>query len=209
MIHNILHNRSFTRNFHQEHYPEKELIEHLLKKTFELAPSKQCIMPYMITIFGPEFKKEKDQIIELSTRDYHEKTGNPNAQLKAPYVLIFSNRLVSNPNKRVKDLIKKGHDFKVCEKDKFQDWAVKKDVAIEIGMFSMILTTLAIENNIDTAYTLCQFNDPRNQTLVKNDALFIMSLGYRDRKDSPKRFKRHNVSQGEIKPNMEEVIIWK
>lgn len=209
MQNNILQNRRYTRHFHQEQYPEKELIEHLLKKTFELVPSKQCIIPYMITIFGPEFKKEKDQIIELSTRDYHKKTGNPNIQLKAPYLLIFSNRLVINPNKKVKDLIKRGHDFKVCREDKFQHSSVKKDAAIEIGMFSMILTTLALENSIDTAYTLCQFNDPRNQTMVKNDVLFIMSLGYRDSKDGPKKFKSNNVLQGEIKPNMEEVIIWK
>ena len=206
---NILQNRRYTRWFHQERYPEKELIEQLLERTFKLVPSKQNMIPYSITVFGPEYREVKEMIIELSTRDYHKKGGNPNKQLKAPYLLIFTNRLITNPNKYVQTLIKKGHEFKVCLEDKFNRSSVKIETSLEIGMFSMILTTLALEHGIDTAYTLCQFNNPANQTIVENEVLFIMSLGYRASEYGVKEFKKQKILQGEIKPNIEDIINWK
>ena len=106
-------------------------------------------------------------------------------------------------------LIKKGHEFKVCLEDKFNRSSVKIEASLEIGMFSMILTTLALEYEIDTAYTLCQFNDPENQTIVENEVLFIMSLGYRASEYGVKEFKKQKILQGEIKPNIEDIINWK
>lgn len=208
---NTLKNRKFISWFDQDNIPEKKVIKSIIKKTFELVPSKQCIMPYMITVFGPEFKKEKEEIIKLTTHQHMriEYGKNLNEQLKAPYLLIFSTRLITNPSKKIKGMIKKGIRIKVCEEDNFNSPEVKASTSLEIGMFSMILTALALEHNIDTAYTLCQFVDPRNQTIVKNHALFIMSLGYCDPLKSYKDFKDKRIKEGEIKPKMEDVIIWK
>ena len=208
---NILQNRRYTRAFSQNIYPEKKLVENLIERTFKLVPSKQNMMPYLITVFGPECIEEKEKIFKLSTREYHKKDGNPNVQIKAPYLLVFSTRLIIKPNKYVKKLIKKGHKFKACDKDKFGESSVIKEAAIEIGMFAMILTELAIENEIDTAYTLCQLNDTKNQTIVKNQSLFMMSLGYQptDFPTCKKERKVQKILLGETKPNMKDVVIWK
>ena len=208
---NILQNRRYARAFSTNIYPEKKLVENLIERTFKLVPSKQNMMPYLITVFGPECIWEKEEIFKLSTREYHKKQGNPNVQIKAPYLLVFSTRLVNKPNKWVQKLIKEGHDFKACDKDEFQKSSRIKEVAIEIGMFSMILTELAIENKIDTAYTLCHFNDTKNQKIVKNQALFMMSLGYQPPEwpTMKKERKVAKILQGETKPNMKDVIIWK
>lgn len=208
---NILQNRRYTRAFSKDFYPERKLVENLIERTFKLVPSKQNMMPYLITVFGPECIEEKEQIFKLSTREYHKKDGNPNLQIKAPYLLVFSTRLITKPNKWVQKLIKKGHEFKACDKDKFGQSSVIKEASIEIGMFAMILTQLAIEYEIDTAYTLCQLNDTKNQNFVKNQSLFMMSLGYEpwEWPTMKKERKVTKILQGETKPNMKDVIIWK
>lgn len=207
----ILTNRRFTRWFDQNNFPEKKVIKSLIEKTFELVPSKQNLMPYLITIFGPEHKKEKEEIIKLSTRKkmMADWGKNLNTQLAAPYLFIFSTRLITNPNKKIKDMIKRGIEFKACCKEKFNHSAVKVAASLEIGMFCMILTKLALEYKIDTAYTACHFNDPKGQTMIKNEVLFVMSLGYFDPTKSYKDFKDMKVKSGEVKPNIEDVIIWK
>ena len=211
MLEKILEKRRFTRLFSHETYPEKELVNNLIEKTFDLVPSKQNIIPYYINIFGPEHVETKEKIIEMSFRSYHKKDlgFNPNTQLKAPYLLVFCNRLVTHPNKWVETLIKAGRQFKVCDKKEYSKTSNLKDVSLEIGMFAMILTQLSLEKNIDTAYTLCHFNDPKNQNIVKDRVLLIMSLGYATSLIDQEIRKKAYVNRGETKPKLKDVMIWK
>ena len=204
-IEKLFYNRSFIK-YYKDIAPPEELVHELINKTYNLVPSKQNLVPYSLNIFGPNCVKEKSEILKHTKRDYHE--TNPNIQLLAPYVIIFTSRL-AKPNKWVESLIKKGHKYNICDKDKFLRDRTLRNVLLEIGMFSTILTGLCLEHKIDTAYTLCQYSTSTKQDLFKGDSLFIMSLGYK-LFDFPREIhKQPYIDRGEVKPKIEDIIIWK
>ena len=45
-----------TKKWRTDKIPEKDLIDSLLKKTFEIVPSKQSLVPYKIIVLGPDSK---------------------------------------------------------------------------------------------------------------------------------------------------------
>ena len=210
ILENLFKTRRFLRYYSQDKYPEESLINELVEKTFHLVPSKQNLIPYFVNIFGPNRKEEKEQIMELSTRPLHkEKLGrNPNVQLKAPYLLVICNRLVE-PNKWVSHLIKTGYMFRVCDKNQYMKIVTAKDVSLEIGMFIAILTGLALEKNISCSYTLCHFNEPEKQTLVKDRVLCIMSLGYPYDEVINEEVHKSRLQKGETRPKLKDLMLWK
>ena len=118
-----------------ERAPSKELVQTILRKTFELTPSKQNMMPYNVHVLDHTHTKEKDTLYELSTFSncYH------NHQLKAPYVLLFQPRTVEETEHMKSELFKsKGGYLNV----------LASDVAVEIGMFVTIFTGLCLEYDI-------------------------------------------------------------
>ena len=205
MIENLFSNRNFVKYYKNE-LPNDTLVKDLITKTYDLVPSKQNLVPYSLNVFGPNCVKEKNKILQYTKRDYHKE--NPNIQLLAPYVLIFTTRL-AEPNKWVKSLIDKGHMYNSCDKDKFLSDRTLRDVLLEIGMFSTILTGLCLEQDIDTAYTLCQYSKSTEQNLFKGRALFIMSLGYRKYYYTREWKKEQLKQRGEVKPKIEDIIVWK
>ena len=204
-IQNLFEKRDFIKNYIDKS-PPKELINKLIEKTYYLVPSKQNLVPYSLNVFGPECIKQKEEMVKLTTRKYHDK--NPNIQLLAPYVILFNARL-TKPNKWVESLIKKGHSYNSCNKDKYLNDRALRDVLLEIGMFTTILTGLCLENKIDTAYTLCQFSKKTKQNLFDDVCLFIMSLGYRKNYYTKDWKKQHYEKRGEVKPKIEDIVIWK
>ena len=130
-IENTLNKRKQIKLFDTENVPDKKLIISLIDKTFELVPSKQSLMPYKVHVLGPEFKDLKERFFNISKT----KTGGVyNNNILAPYVLIFTRRLVKNPNIDVQRKITFGHNYGVCDPKRYKNF--DKDVAIEIGMFS-------------------------------------------------------------------------
>ena len=204
-IEKLFYDRSFIKHY-TDTAPPEELVHELINTTYDLVPSKQNLVPYSLNIFGPNCVKEKSEILQHTKRDYHE--TNPNVQLLAPYVIIFTSRL-AKPNKWVESLIKKGHKYNSCNKDKFLKDRTLRDVLLEIGMFSTILTGLCLEHKIDTAYTLCQYPASTKQDLFKGEPLFIMSLGYKKYYYTRDRQKQFYEKRGEIKPKIEDIINWK
>ena len=80
-------------------------------------------------------------------------------------------------------------------------------MAIEIGMFSKILTTLCLENNIDVSYLLCFPTKEQDKRwyefdFLDDEILFSMQLGYKSNK-----FTR-NKNKEETKPEKNEIINW-
>ena len=199
---NTLRKRKQIRLFDTENVPDKKLITSLIDKTFELVPSKQSLMPYKVHILGPEFKDLKEKFFNISKT----KTGGVyNNNILAPYVLFFTRRLVKNPNKDVQRKIAFGHNYGVCDPKRYKNF--DKDTAIEIGMFSKILTLLCLENNIDVSYLLCfpsKVEDKRYNEFdfLDDELLFSMQLGYKSNKYT--RFK----NKLETKPDKNEVINW-
>ena len=206
MIEELLSKRKQIRFFRNDVIPERELIDSLLEKTFNLVPSKQSLMPYHVHIFGPDKIDEKEKLYYLSGSIHIEdsfKDTHYNTQLKAPYVLVFTQRLAW-PNPFVARKILEGLKYSVCDPATYKKH--KTGPALEVGMFMMILTTLCMANNIDVSYTLCLPQDNikyKEQGLNFTDENIIigMSLGYE--KDSP-----YIKAIDNTKPNIEEVLSW-
>ena len=182
--------------------PDKALIESLINKTFDLVPSKQSLIPYKIYILGPDCFKLKEIFFEISKSNTG---GGQNDNIKAPYVLLFTRRLITNPNDAVKRKIKLGDNYIGCDPKKYH--LNDKDASIEIGMFSKILTALCLENNIDTSYLLCFPPKKENEnwkklSFIEDEVLFSMQLGY---KSKLFEYDRHIE---ETKPNKNEIITW-
>ena len=203
-VEQLLDSRRQIRVFDDINIPDKSIIESLLDKTHKLVPSKQNLMPYKVIVLGPECKKEKQILYDLSKENDSDDIHNTCSL--APYVLIFTNRLAT-PNQAVQKRIDKhGHNYFVCNPKDY-----KKNVdGIEVGIFASVLSTLALEKEIDVSYMKCFPHWPGGQhywkelPFVDETPFLTMSLGYRKHKQQP----RHQGLVGEDKPEVNEVINW-
>jgi hypothetical protein len=148
--------------------PSKELIYDLLKRTLNIAPSKQNLFPFKIHAFGPENQKERDvvsQICCLYTSGSVNNWEDPKevAEIKgegkkdAPWVLVFELRKC-NWNEFIK-YYSKIHDngqgykrFTQIDEKRFRESTNKALACIEVGMFTKILAGLCLENDLAISY---------------------------------------------------------
>jgi len=184
------------RYFQTDNHPDERMIQSFITETYNSVPSKQCLMPYAIHVFGPKHVNEKEELFKATqSRDVD---VNPliNYQIFASYVLLFTSRWCNTPNDWVKILIDHGHEFLTCDPEKYQD--DRKGPSIEIGMFCSQLTNLCLNANLDVAYTACL---PKRVLDIDEDVYLAMSIGYADNdryKNNPKQYK----------PKIDEVIYW-
>ena len=201
MLEELLSRRSQVWTFKKDVFPDKQLIENLIKKTYELVPSKQNLMPYEVSILGPDKIDEKRELLYLSQNTQSEESTFTNTyrnfQLLAPYVLLFTQRLAFPPNLRVQKMIKVGREYPECDMKKYK--RIKVVPAIEIGMFMLTLSGLCLENNIDVSYTACLPSDEKRFSFVNENVYVSMSLGYKQTKE---------VKNDEDKPSKDEIINW-
>lgn len=190
MIEEIYKKRFQVYVYDKEKIPDENLAKQLIEKTFDLVASKQNLMPYRVNVLGPNCETEKQKIYEYITKILG---GSHNRNILAPYNLIFTIRLVDNPNEHVANLIKQGHLYNCADPKKYKK--EKHNVSLEIGMFTKILTGLCLENNLGVSYQLC-FKD---WVYNNEEVLFSMQFGYP---------KTPRIEKGDYKPNIDEVIKW-
>jgi hypothetical protein len=202
VIEELLSKRKQINVFNNNIFPEKELINFLLEKTFNLVPSKQNLMPYEVLVLGPDKLEEKKKLYNLASNMHSEDSEftntQSNHQLHAPYVLLFVRRYAL-PNARVLQYITKGHSYMACD---FHRYEKDTMVPIEIGMFMLTLSGLCMENNIDVSYTGCLPSKKdlyKDFSFINENVCIAMSLGYE------KLYKKY---PGDDKPNISEVITW-
>lgn len=160
--------RQIRAAWDHERVPSKELIYDLLKRTLNIAPSKQNLFPFKIHAFGPENKKERDIVSQIcclyksgSVNNWEdsdqvaEAKGQTNKD--APWVLVFELRKCKW-NNFVKDYSKM-HDngqaykrFTQIDEDRFRGSANKSLACVEIGMFIKLLAGLCLENELAISY---------------------------------------------------------
>ena len=208
-IEEIYNRRWQIRQYDESSPPEKKLIVDLVNKTFDLTPSKQNLMPYRVHILGPEQEKHKKDFWQISKT---KPGGQHNYNIFAPYLFMFCMRKVTNPNKKVRAGLKVGVEY-TCTTDNYEN--AKINACLEMGMFSTILTGLALEQKLAVSYLLC-FPDAKRDakeykgilSFLQGDyPLFVMGLGY------PYNMKKNNPSHkwkaaGEDKPEQNEVVNW-
>ena len=200
MIEDVFASRTQTRIFSEFDYPEESLVRSMIEKTFNIVPSKQNLIPYMIHVLGPDQIEEKHKIYEIVVNS---NGGNHygNTNMFAPYVLLFTTRLCF-PNKFVfKKMHENNNTFIACDKEKYSK--NNSDVFLEIGMFSTILTGICLEKDISVGYLKCFSDDPndwKDINFVDDPVVFSMQLGY--------KHGRHTFTEGEDRPHIDEVINW-
>jgi hypothetical protein len=198
MIEETLKKRKQVRIFNTRKAPGIELVKRIITKAFEVSASKQNFYPFNVFILH---KEEDRKIFWEITKSAPGGDGNYNAET-GPYHLIFTRRTVTtHPDPKIKERIARGHVYPIMDKNSNEDHRV----AIEVGMFAKVLTTMALEHNIDVAYQLC-FPDFDGQPekwsklpFVKENVLLCMQLGYDSNKKDNDR---------EIKPQIDEVVKW-
>ena len=217
MLENIYKKRIQTQTWNDK-IPSKKLINSLLKKTYELVPSKQNIVPYQIIIWGPNIKKDDFRDFCRYGTDMTNDFKKGTSQLLAPYVLFFCTREINDINGMVLRTLKKGHTHPILEKDAdllgIENPPEIKNLGIEIGMFGSLLTGFCIEENLNVSYTLCMppsaydINDkciPNNEWksfgFKPGQVLFSMSIGYGNQEKSGR-------SKDELKPPIENILNW-
>jgi hypothetical protein len=201
-IENLLKKRKQNKNYDQQNYPSLEDVKKLIDKTFNLTASKQNLYPYKVHILGPNHQNIKRDFFDIVCLQSGG-AGNTNI-LSAPYCLIFTTRLVKNPDSKILARIKKGHVYSVCDPKSYNN--MQAGISIEVGMFSKVLTSLCLEKNIDVSYTLCfpPYDNNKKEvwkklSFIEDPVLFSMQLGYRT------GLINYNK---EKKPNIDEVINW-
>jgi hypothetical protein len=202
-IEDILSKRQQTRLFDTNKIPNKEISEGIIKTAFKLTASKQNLYPYTVHVLGPDAKKEKQDLYDIIS---YQKGGSKNVNVKeAPYCLIFTIRLITNPDPIILARVKNGHTYAAIDPKKYRGQI--PGVALEVGMFSKVLSSLALENGLDVAYTGCFPDYEHNINLWKklpfidDLVIFAMQFGYKLNDHSFKREK-------ERKPHIDEVINW-
>jgi len=229
MIEKIFNMREQVRFFDQTNIPPPALVDDLLLKTAKLVPSKQNMMPYKIHVLGPEHIKTKEILYTLASKqelpnDYQKRLStlnSGNTALFAPYVLLFEKRIPA-PNRYILQLIDRGHQYPECDPN--QHFRHNKIAAIEVGLFSSILTGLCLERKISISYTQCLPNVNQNiledGTLIKinpyngiinfisEDIFLAVSLGYQDTDINAHDRLSKYTNVGEDKPDVRDTIHW-
>lgn len=209
MIEEIYKIKKQIRVYNEDRIPDINLINSIIEKTYNLVPSKQNLMPYKIHVLGPECKEEKECLYDLTT--HTEANVKHNRAVFAPYVLIFTNRIVDDTNEAVLDRLEKGHPVQgVCDPKKFMNKGPLIQTSIEVGMYSSILAGLCLENKLDISFIKCfkswyGINADRGDWIklpfVRYTPLMLMCIGYRDEKRNWDL--KH---EKEFKPNIKNVI---
>ena len=208
MIEEIYNTKKQIRVYDTEKIPNRDLVEGLIKKAFDLTPSKQNLMPFKVHVLGPNCKEEKDILFDLtnqtSAKVHHNKA------VYAPYVLILTNRLVKDMNEAVKMRSEKGHTQGVCDTKKFMDKGPLIQSSIEVGMFTSILSGLCLEKKLEISFLKCfkswyGKNSDRGDWIklpfVTYCPLMLMCIGYRHEK------KNWDLNhEKEYKPDIKNVI---
>ena len=206
-VEELFKKRHQVKMYSQTLIPEKPLVEEVIDKAFQLTASKQNLMPYKVHILGPEHKDLKEKFFEISKRN---KGGGQNYNIRAPYLLLFTNRLITNPSPSVFRKMKLGHGYPMCDPIKYRtSKSNRENVALEIGMFAKVLTALCMEKDFQVSYLLCfstwKEDDPlwKEFDFIKDPVVFSMQIGYKSKNMTVDEFKKY-----EQKPNKDEVINW-
>ena len=62
----VFSKRRQTKDFKSK-FPEQKIIKQIIQKTFDLVPSKQNLVPYKVTVLGPDNPIEKDILENLTS----------------------------------------------------------------------------------------------------------------------------------------------
>ncbi len=213
--------RQQVRFFDRENYPSEKIIYSILEKTYQIVPSKQNLVPYKVHVLGPSMEEHKRELYLLSSKqqlgdklNYNElaKRNSGNTQLLAPYVLLFEKRL-PEPNDFVKKEMLLGHKFNECLPEQQRNQRIA--TAIEVGMFTAMLSGFCMEEDISLSYIGCLPGNPEtyknnpsvNFDFIEQHIFLGIGIGYQDYSIEENLRLSRLQNCGEIKPKSDNVIV--
>ena len=205
--------------------PTKETINELLKKAWELTPSKQQYMPYTVNVIGPNDQAEKERIWRQAIKNHHrvedealadgyikdsKHTINRNYQhiITAPYVFIFTSRVCESNAFNKLAIEESSHMPEQEFEEKLE--MINTLISMEVGMFCATLTGLLCEAGLDISFCSCfpkQITQWKHIPYVDQEPHVIMTTGVGKyfRWQFMERTKQTHLDP---KPDFDKVINW-
>jgi len=218
MIYGTLKNRRFVLKYDSTVDIPESLIDSLLRKTWEVTPSKNNFMAYTVHVIGqgPDNQKYKDatylNCLGNEARNSNIDIANINAQrystylprysniLNCSYLLIFTMRLETEPNFKVQQAIAKGHVFEAVNESKLDGHYAMS--SLEVGLFTSVFNGLLLENGIDSSFIGCFSKDLtkwKDLPFITRKPIIIMTVGKG----------KHYTQQSrpdDLRPNYERIV---
>ena len=204
---------------------EKKVIDDILKRCYEIIPSKNNIVGWQVHVLGPEHQKYKDIIFRESAKNdtrsnkgsdipdvgaIKEEQGIPRKQVmykhmtSCQYLLIMTQRLANLASEYQKDAWGRGIFYDPCTEEGLK--LSREAIALECGFFAYAFRGLAIEKGIDTSFTGNFSRSPDvwiELPFVDRRVNLLISVGY------GKVYRRAILPiTYDYKPSPEDIIKW-
>jgi|14BtaG_2_1085337.scaffolds.fasta_scaffold35374_2 hypothetical protein len=212
-----------------DNLPDEKIIYDCLDYAWRYTPSKNNFMNYNVHVLGPNQWHLRELLYYKCLSNQSKANGNKITKPKllkkyethllkinqkpqfwnvkyAPYVLIYTHRVVTELNQKQKMNISQGmiyeQTFPVGTK-KYEK--ARLTAQFEAGMFAANFSSKCLENNIDTSFIACiptsldEWSEPEWDFV--NEQPFLLQLaGFGD------MYKRDTSTLSDLKPNFEKVV---
>lgn len=196
MIYETLQTRRFVRQYDNTVDIPESLIDSLLKKTWEVTPSKNNFMPYRVHVIGQgsENQKYKDLAycnclgqeaktdnVDINTIMTERYTSDPDDLpayyniVNCSYLLIFTTRIETILSPHQQDAVNRGHNFEALDESRG-----KNSSLFEIGLFITAFSGMCLENQLNVSLIGClpsNLSKWKNFPFITNQPLMIMTVG--------------------------------
>ena len=210
-----LKKRKYVIEYHDDAYIPSILIQDLLKKTWEVTPSKNNFMAYNVHVIGNNQKDLKKKVflnclsnemkIDENLNVLNERyEKNPPAYyniINCSYLFIFTMRLEDQPNQFQQYLINRGHNYEAVNEETLMD--LYPAVSFEAGLFSNTLSSLLLEHDIASSFTGCFRRDLaswKEIPFVTRKPIMIMTAG------KAKKYLEHNFKLPNPRPDFSRIV---
>lgn len=222
MIFDILQKRKHVVEYSKDDIPSKETINDILWHAWKTTPSKQNMMPYKISVYGPEHTQAKTSVWSKVAGNHHasEVSGTKKGRIKepsyrvnpyyahihnAPWLLIFQYRVCTYTSPFYEKAIKRGHYMEQMYRD---DIIGSRTASFEGGLFAANIAALCLEKDIDISYCGCwpySVDEWKDVPGVEENIIMLLTLGkgsyYRRQK-----LEKDNSSHLEYKTAYEDIV---
>lgn len=148
-----LNKRKHVMEYDSNIIPTEDDIEDIIRSAYFVVPSRFNAYPYTVHVLGPNAERSLT-LWELSMEQNSLTSDVINPTLShiksAPYTLIITPR-VTSPNKYYHGQYRgwEENQWSTINKDN------RENSAVEIGLFSLTLTSVLLEKGWDTSYSIC------------------------------------------------------
>lgn len=192
-------------------------VDYLLKKTWEVTPSKNNLMPYSLYVIGPDNQNFKDIVFnlcvnkenyekrkKLNVEEYKKHNPNFNCIKSCSHLLIFTLRLEDNPSAYQLRSMQNGAVYECVNESTIN--RASGSAYLEIGMFLNTFSSLCLENSIDISYIFCFDRDLekwKELYFIKRTPLILATIG---KGKLYRRDQNPNFLADDLKPNYERIV---